>query len=342
MTYQDASEGMDMGGSHTVSAFYDSRSHAEAAAQRLRGLGIAETQIRLTEGQSEGSSSGTEDQGFFAMLGEMFFPSDDRSAYAEGLNRGGSLLTVTDVSEAEYDDVLDILDDEGAVDMDERTANWREEGWSEAAFGAGRSGTGDELGGSTGLDDSSGRSREGLSVPGAIGAGGVASAGVGSDLTGASGMDRSSAGFGSGAGFESARTGGTERGLDETVEVVEERLRVGKRDASRGTVRVRSYVVEKPVSETVNLREDRVEIERRPVDRSATATENAFQDRSIEAEEYREEAVVSKEARVVEEIGLRRTSENHEETISDTLRHTEVEIEDDRDDTLPSGDVTRR
>ena len=58
---------------------------------------------------------------------------------------------------------------------------------------------------------------------------------------------------------------------------------------------------------------------------------DAFQDRTIEAEEYREEAVISKEARVVEEIGLRKTSDTHQETVSDTVRRTEVEIEDDRD-----------
>ncbi|WP_136685758.1 YsnF/AvaK domain-containing protein, partial [Falsirhodobacter xinxiangensis] len=119
---------------------------------------------------------------------------------------------------------------------------------------------------------------------------------------------------------------------NESIPVVEERLRVGKRDASHGRVRVRAYTVEEPITESIDLREDRVEIERRPVDRAVTGTEAAFQDRTLEAEEYREEAVVSKEARVVEEVGLRKTSDTHRETISDTVRHTEVEIEDDRDD----------
>ncbi|WP_276122101.1 DUF2382 domain-containing protein [Pararhizobium qamdonense] len=59
--------------------------------------------------------------------------------------------------------------------------------------------------------------------------------------------------------------------------------------------------------------------------------EDAFVDRTIEAEEHREEAVVSKDARVVEEISLRKTAEQREETISDTVRKTEVEIDDERD-----------
>jgi uncharacterized protein (TIGR02271 family) len=322
MTHQDYSGGMAMHGNHTVSAFYDSYDEAEAAATRLRSLGVPDAQIRLTQGrEAEGHGAGDtgEDKGFFAMLGELFFPDDDRSAYAEGLSRGGHLLTVTNVSEDQYDAVIDILDDEGAVDMDERTASWREEGWSDASYGSGRSGTGaDEAGSSLG----------------AVEMGGMASAGAGLASGDADGW--------SGTGRTAGSASGLDDGEEETLEIAEERLRVGKRDASRGSVRVRTYVVEEPVSETVNLREDRVEIERRPVDRSVGATEGAFQERSIEAEEYREEAVVAKEARVVEEVSLRRTSDEHEETVSDTLRHTEVEIEDDRDDSLPSDRTSTR
>ena len=84
------------------------------------------------------------------------------------------------------------------------------------------------------------------------------------------------------------------------------------------------------MNESVELREERVEIERRPVDRPAVADRD-YLDRTHEAEEYREEAVVQKEARVVEEIGLRKTSETHRETVSDTVRRTEVEIDDERD-----------
>ena len=60
--------------------------------------------------------------------------------------------------------------------------------------------------------------------------------------------------------------------------------------------------------------------------------EDAFVDRTIEAEERAEEAVIGKEARITEEIGLRRDAEERTETVSDTVRHTEVEVEDERDD----------
>lgn len=84
------------------------------------------------------------------------------------------------------------------------------------------------------------------------------------------------------------------------------------------------------VSEQVDLTDERVEIERRAVDRPVMAEDDAFRERSIEAEAHGEEVVVSKEARVVEEIALRRESDVRSETVSDTVRRTEVEIEDER------------
>jgi uncharacterized protein (TIGR02271 family) len=71
------------------------------------------------------------------------------------------------------------------------------------------------------------------------------------------------------------------------VPVVEEQLRVGKRDTSSGRVRVRSYVVEQPVSEDVRLREESVVVERPPTDRTPTEADRVFQDRSIDVEEHR-------------------------------------------------------
>lgn len=119
---------------------------------------------------------------------------------------------------------------------------------------------------------------------------------------------------------------------DESIPVVEEQLRVGKREVERGGVRVRSYVAETPVEEQVRLREERVELERRPVNeplRGADA-EGAFEERSIELTERAEEAVVSKEAFVREEIGIRKDVDERVETVSDTVRHTEVDVDDER------------
>ncbi len=122
---------------------------------------------------------------------------------------------------------------------------------------------------------------------------------------------------------------------DGTIEVVEEDVRIGKRDVSHGRVKVRSYVVEDQVSESVDLRTEHVDIERRPVDRAVSGTD-AFRDRTIEAEESAEEAVVSKEARVVEEIDLKKRADTETETVTETVRHTEVEIDDDRTTAKPT------
>ncbi|WP_431272593.1 YsnF/AvaK domain-containing protein [Dankookia sp. P2] len=115
-----------------------------------------------------------------------------------------------------------------------------------------------------------------------------------------------------------------------SIPVIEERLRVGKRETGHGRVRIRSYVVETPVQEQVTLRQEHVQVERRPVDRPLTGAEAAFGERTIEATERSEEAVVAKEARVKEEVSLRKTAEDRTETVRDTVRRTEVEVEDDR------------
>lgn len=115
---------------------------------------------------------------------------------------------------------------------------------------------------------------------------------------------------------------------DETIEVVEEQLQVGKRAVETGGVRVNSYVREVPVEEEVRLREERVQVERRPVDRPATTADlNAFREGTIEVRETQEEAVIAKEARVVEEVTVRKDVEERTQKVQDTVRRTEVEVE---------------
>jgi uncharacterized protein (TIGR02271 family) len=117
--------------------------------------------------------------------------------------------------------------------------------------------------------------------------------------------------------------------LDDVIKVMEERLVVGKREVERGGMRVRSYVVERPVEAQVKLHEERVTIERHPVDRPATAADaTAFGEKTLEARATREEAVVGKDVRVVEEIGLKKEEAERVETVRDSVRKTEVDVED--------------
>jgi len=113
-----------------------------------------------------------------------------------------------------------------------------------------------------------------------------------------------------------------------TIPVIEEELQVGKRQVQRGGIRVVQRVVERPVEETIGLREEHVNITRRPVNAPATARNlEGFKEESFELREMAEEAVVSKTARVVEEVVIGKDVSETQKTISDKVRHTDVEVE---------------
>ncbi len=116
---------------------------------------------------------------------------------------------------------------------------------------------------------------------------------------------------------------------EETVPVVEEQVSIGKRKVMRGGVRVTSTVSERPVEETVRLREEKVEVEKTEADRklSPQEAEKAFQQKTVELAETAEEAVISKEARVVEEVSLRKSAAEREETVQTKARRTDVKVE---------------
>lgn len=117
---------------------------------------------------------------------------------------------------------------------------------------------------------------------------------------------------------------------EQTIPIVEEELRVGKRQVERGGVRVRSYVVEKPVETEITTREETVHVERRPVDRPVSAGDAAFQDRVVEVTATGEEPVIAKEQRVVEEVAIGKDVTERQERVSDTVRRTELEVEDEK------------
>jgi len=115
----------------------------------------------------------------------------------------------------------------------------------------------------------------------------------------------------------------------QAVPVVQEDLQVGKRTVETGGVRVVKRVSETPVSQVVNLREEHATIERRPVDRPATEADFAnFREGTVEVRETAEEPVVAKTARVVEEVVVGKTATERSETITDTVRSTDVDVEE--------------
>ena len=143
--------------------------------------------------------------------------------------------------------------------------------------------------------------------------------------TGAMSTSTMSTGMTASTGMTGAAYAGTvEQGG--TLQLAEEQLAVGKRLVNRGGTRVRRYVVETPVEESVSLHEEKVTLERHPVTDGRPVTDS-FSDRTIELTESAEEAVVSKTARVVEEVQLGKVATDRTETVRDTIRKEEVEIE---------------
>jgi stress response protein YsnF len=282
----------------TITALFDRPAEAQAAQAKLVAAGIPQSAIKLVQGAQTARTSGSYDYhkdegGFWGSLKDFFMPEEDRYAYSEGLSRGGTLLTVQ-TDQAQLETAYDILEQNGSVDLDQREASWRKEGWS------GYSATG-----------------------GTTAAAGGTTAATGGTAAYASG--------------KSSAAGATV-GEKDYIPVVEERLNVGKRVAEAGRVRVRSYVVETPVEEQVTLRDETVHVDRRTVDRPVTAADEAlFESKTIEATELREQAVVSKDARVVEEVGIRKDAGQRTETVTDKVRRTEVEVEDERGNVSRTG-----
>jgi len=111
-----------------------------------------------------------------------------------------------------------------------------------------------------------------------------------------------------------------------TVPIIEEQLQVGKHEVQRGGARIHTFVTERPVEENVTLREEHVTVSRHAVDRAATDAD--FKNQDITMTETNEEAVVGKTSRVVEEVVVGKTATDRTETVHDTVRRTDVEVDD--------------
>lgn len=127
--------------------------------------------------------------------------------------------------------------------------------------------------------------------------------------------------------------GGTQRGAgpsgqnEMVLPVIAEELRVGKREVESVGVRVTSNVQEIPVQEQVQLREERVDVERRPANRPIGEGDQAFREQTFEVTATSEEPIIGKEARVVEEVVVRKGQNVRTETINDTVRRQDVNVE---------------
>ncbi|PWC55019.1 YsnF/AvaK domain-containing protein [Azospirillum sp. TSO22-1] len=300
----------------TIVALYDTRSDAEAAVRDLEAAGFdrSTTEI-ITHAEAVtgiGSAAGQDyidtdysrqnSGGFLARLTGWNVPERDAHVYAEGVRRGGALLKVR-VDDDDVDRAVAVLERGNVVDVEQREAAYRTTGWS-------------------GYDETAAPYDETMAAE--------ERTRYGTGLTGAAQSFRDVNTTDTTYSDSTARRG-VDVDREEVIPVAEEKLDIGKRAVEGGVVRVRTYVTETPVNETVNLRQERVHVERRAVDRAVDdLPEDAFREREIEVRETAEEAVVQKRAHVTEEVVIRKDVKERAQNVSDTVRRTEVEIDDGR------------
>jgi stress response protein YsnF len=255
----------------TVVGLFENEMDAQTAVQELANLGISREHVDVSRGSKESfnaSSDKENENGITRFFKNLFgSDSDDADRYSKVSSKGYSIVTVHAQSADQAEEAADILDDCGAVDVNEKASEY----------------------------------------------------GVSSDT----------------------RNMGSRQDIsdekDRTINRMEETLEVGKRTEDRGGVRLKSRIVEKPVEDHVRLREENVNVERTNVNRDITDMDkNQFEDQDIELTERAEVPVVNKKARVVEEIKLSKDVTERDETINDSVRHTEVDI-----DKLDSNDESR-
>jgi len=306
--YREGNTSISDGHGDTVVGVYDNFSDAESVVQALITAGFERSRVQLnpdrddigtTATDSGTSVSDTRSSGGISGFFHSLFGGDDtsqhRDVYAESVRRGSYVLTVDVNSEEEQDRAADIMNRFNPVDVDERSSHWKQQGWS-------------------GFDANAPRySRDEIDRERATYAQTRGTSGMTSDIADTTKVNTT------------ARTDNTG---SSRIPVIEEELQVGKREVQRGGVRVFQRVRETPVHESVQLREEHVRVERHAVDKPATEADlAAFKEGSIELRETAEEAVVSKTARVVEEVVVGKEVSQRTENINDTVRRTDVEVE---------------
>lgn len=318
-----------------------------------------------TGGSAAGSTASTvtdNEPGIGASIKNFFsdiFGADDSvhsTKYSTAVERGNHVLRVNTDSEPEVERAADIVERFGPIDIDEQSEKWGMTEGSGTMLGQ----TGSMSGGQSMSLQSDGdrlpMNQQSLNDPNPMGTtyqeplGSRDELSTGSYGSGSGNLQDQSQSL-SGSSLEgsaasasnlqgssmtgSSLTGSQQRdtamGRDSSsaaIPVVQEQLKIGKREVSRGGVRVYSRIVETPVNENVQLREEHVNVERRPVNEPISGMDTtAFKEQSIEMRETAEEAVVEKSARVVEEVMINKEVTQREQQIRDTVRHTEVEVE---------------
>jgi uncharacterized protein (TIGR02271 family) len=347
---------------HTLIAVFDNRADADRARDDLLASGFSREDVKLSNSDPTGmtdsvsgsttTTTDTHEEGIGASIKHFFADifgsdtSDHAERYSEAVTRGHHVLTVTTESEPEVERAADVVERHGPVDIDEKHQEW-----AGGADIANRESM--RMSGAGGLQQSSSLSQQhegdrnlfqqqsldeevpmGTTYQEPMGQSGTLQGGSltgsqqrDSSLTGSSQRDTSLTGS---QQRDSSLTGSSthDTSTSQAIPVVQEELKIGKREVQRGGVRIFSRLVETPVDQSIGLREEHVNVERRTVDQPLSPNDAAaFKEQTIEMRETAEEAVVQKTARVVEEVSVSKQVSQREQQIKDTVRHTEVQVE---------------
>jgi stress response protein YsnF len=254
----------------------DESRYRESGTGDVRGNSLNEDQIRERRDRDDDDSIGDSIGRFFRNL----FDNKEEAERYSSVGRRNSIVSVYAESGDQAERVRDILDECGAVDVDEHSR---------------------EFGANAYTRDTETASPDSVSDD------------------------------------ERRNALGVEGTSDRSIPVIEENVNIGKEEVQRGGVRLRSRIVERPVEENLRLREERVRVERVPADRPATEGDfDTFREGEIEVTETAEVPIVKKEARVVEEIRLTKDVEERDEVVRDSVRKTDVDIENLTEDSVKS------
>jgi uncharacterized protein (TIGR02271 family) len=119
---------------------FDSKNDAEKARQELRACGLPDDRITVrgsTPDAAGAAAAGNDEEdhrGFFARLfGWHDADQPSSGVYSEAIRRGSYVVAVDSITDDRIDEAVQILQQNGAVDIDERASQWQAEGWTGAA-----------------------------------------------------------------------------------------------------------------------------------------------------------------------------------------------------------------
>lgn len=242
----------------TVLGFFEDNAAARRAADELVKAGFNSSQIDIAvpEGTDEDvQDENREESGIKRFFKSLFGEGESADRYAD-VSRGYAMVTVHTQNEQEAEEAADVMDDCGAIDIDEHD------------------------------DEESSRPYR---------------------------NEQSTPRGGEGYGDLSDRNN-----IQNRSENLHEDERYNQRQRSR--------IVGRPVTDAERFQQPRDE--QNPVDKVAsTPSLELFKEGEIELTEHKEVPVVKKEARVVEEIKVKKVVEDREETVRDSVRETKVDID---------------